>query len=136
VPQLSARIFFPLVVGNPAALDDRVSQLQYTDSEVAELDEASSRPRERLGALSRHLVEFGNDARNNCMEISMHKLRINAQNAIPSAADLPVAAFISLAPPCMISSVDLNHEVHLRREEIHDVSEQHDLAPKRAPELA
>jgi hypothetical protein len=40
----------------------------------------------------------------------MHKLRINAQHPIPSAAQLPVSAFISLAPPCMISSVDLDHE--------------------------
>jgi hypothetical protein len=114
-------------------LDEPVSQLQCADSEVAEVDEASSRPRELLEALS---LELASDPRNDRVKVSMHELRVNAQHAIPSAAQLPVAAFISLAPPCMISSVDLDHETRPRREEVHDESEQHDLATKLTPELA
>jgi hypothetical protein len=81
-------------------------------------------------------MDLGNDTRNDFVKISMHELRVNAQHAIPSAAKLPVAAFISLAPLCMISSVDLDHQARPRREEVHDESEQHDLATKCAPELA
>ncbi|HEY2838035.1 MAG TPA: hypothetical protein VGJ26_02720 [Pirellulales bacterium] len=81
-------------------------------------------------------MDLDSDTRNHRIKFSMHKVRINAQHAIASAAQLPVSPFVSLAPPRVISSIHLDHETGLRREEIHDESEQHDLATKRAAELA
>ncbi len=69
-------------------------------------------------------------------KLSLHQLIRHPHDAVTEALERPLSPRVRLHAALMVRAVDLYHDLHLRRHEVHDVPPaEHRLPTKPDPEL-